>query len=118
MGEVTKSTLWWPDGLVEQDSGFLVGWNTDAFNACIAGVVSNSSLHELETLVLPGVREHLLPIDTPPLSVLGTWEKSESSSGILESSKDSIGEKFDTSSLWLRCFFDAETSLPSLRYVN
>ena len=90
----TVSKTFWPQYLCSPStkSGFLVGWNTTSFTACVATIVSDKPLQQLEEELAQ------LFLSNPPI-VLGTCHTANAS--LLTSSAEEIAIKKQSENLWI-----------------
>eukprot|EP01132_Coremiostelium_polycephalum_P003925 gene3925-4901_t len=67
--------IFWPIRCTDQKSGYLIGWNTRSFVACVVDIVTDVPLNELETILNKisfDSRMLSCPVGHPP-RVLGEW---------------------------------------------
>ncbi|EGG23125.1 putative glycosyltransferase [Cavenderia fasciculata] len=68
------SKIFWPIRCNNKKSGYLIGWNTRSFVACVVDIISDISLKDLETILHKlsfDVRMQSCPVDPP--RILGEW---------------------------------------------
>lgn len=104
------SRVFWPAAANSQHSGFLVGWNIRNFICCVAALVTDIRLQDLELALLllandPDVVDLWAHCSGPPI-VLGTWNApriSDSANGreIFEDCREEIANKKRFANFWI-----------------
>jgi N-acetylglucosaminyl transferase component (Gpi1) len=120
MQDDAKTKVFWPKNCMDAPSGYLVGWNVCSFVGCVAAVVANKPLAELEAELL---RLGSLPqyVDLfrysfgPPI-VLGSWHNPRHPSRLNASSeRDDVQRKKYTANLWISMQLNDQSNSASIK---
>lgn len=130
---VVSSKIFWPahissvNGSAQRSSGYLIGWNTRSFIVCVAAVVSDVEITELEQRLAAVSQNQTDPVlsmlnntcAVPPI-ILGMWVANADDAELFlqrYNNAAEISNKKQSANIWMTIECHSRNQLPVLRSV-